>query len=233
MNQLRVLLIEDESNIAAPIKKWLEEHDFTVEIAPDGAVGRHLAQTKNYDIVLLDLALPFISGYEVCKEIRTVHPNLPVIMITALGSVEQKLSGFQAGADDYLVKPYDLRELLARIQNLIKRKSATPSNDQSAEVLKVADLELNTGFKTVTRGNQPISLTAKEYSLLEYLVRRDGRVASRHEIVEQVWDVNFDTGTNVVEVYINFLRKKIDRNHAVKLIHTKQGLGYYIKAVSE
>lgn len=233
MNQLRVLLIEDESNIAAPIKKWLEEHDFTVEIAPDGAVGRHLAQTKTYDIVLLDLALPFISGYEVCKEIRAVHPNLPVIMITALGSVEQKLSGFQAGADDYLVKPYDLRELLARIQNLIKRKSGPPANDQSEEVLKVADLELNTGFKTVTRGNQPISLTAKEYSLLEYLVRREGRVASRHEIVEQVWDVNFDTGTNVVEVYINFLRKKIDRNHTVKLIHTKQGLGYYIKDVSE
>lgn len=224
-----VLLIEDEPKVAAPVKKWLEENDFTVELAPDGAVGRHLAQANKYDIVLLDLNLPFVNGYDVCRSIRSIHPKLPIIMVTALGSVEQKITGFDAGADDYIVKPFDFRELLVRMRTLLKRNPAAPSEQESGEVLRVADLELNTGFKTVTRGGEPISLTAREYSLLEYLVRRNGRVASRHEIVEHVWDVNFDTGTNVVEVYINFLRKKIDKNFQPKLIHTKQGMGYYLK----
>ncbi|MCW5924112.1 MAG: response regulator transcription factor [Saprospiraceae bacterium] len=232
MNTASVLLIEDEPKLAAPVKKWLEENGFEVELAPDGAVGRHLAQANKYDIVLLDLNLPFVSGHDVCRSIRATHPQLPVIMVTALGSVEQKLTGFDAGADDYIVKPFDFRELLARMRTLLKRTPGVPAESESGELLRVADLELNTGFKTVTRAGNPIALTAKEYTLLEYLVRRNGRVASRHEIVENVWDVNFDTGTNVVEVYINFLRKKIDRNFEPKLIHTKQGLGYFIKALS-
>ena len=227
----RVLLIEDEPKVAAPVKTWLEENDFSVELAPDGAVGRHLAQTNKYDIVLLDLNLPFVNGYDVYKAIRAGHPQLPVIMVTALGSVEQKLTGFDAGADDYVVKPFDFRELLVRMRALLKRNPAASSQEDPSELLRVADLELNTGFKTVTRSGEQIALTAREYALLEYLVRRNGRIASRHEIVEHVWDVNFDTGTNVVEVYINFLRKKIDKNFQPKLIHTKQGMGYYIKVV--
>ncbi len=224
-----VLLIEDEPKVATPVKIWLEENGFAVELAPDGAVGRHLAQVNRYDIVLLDLNLPFVNGYDVCRAIRIVHPHLPIIMVTALGSVEQKLTGFDAGADDYIVKPFDFRELLVRMRMLLKRNPAAVSGAETGEILRVADLELNTGFKTAMRNGQPITLTAREYSLLEYLVRRNGRVASRHEIVEHVWDVNFDTGTNVVEVYINFLRKKIDKNFQPKLIHTKQGMGYYLK----
>jgi len=230
MNKIRVLLIEDEPKVAASVKTWLEENDFSVEMAPDGAVGRHMAQNNVYDIMLLDLNLPFINGYDVCRQIRTLHPRLPIILVTALGSVEQKLTGFDAGADDYLVKPFDLRELLVRMRTLLKRNVAAAEDDKepAGELLRVADLELNTGYKTVTRNGVPITLTAKEFSLLEYLVRRNGRIASRHEIVENVWDVNFDTGTNVVDVYINFLRKKIDRNFEPKLIHTKQGMGYYL-----
>ncbi len=229
MHKVKVLLIEDEPKVAASVKTWLEENDFAVELAPDGAVGRHLAQTNLYDIVLLDLNLPFVNGYDVCRSIRAAQAQLPIILVTALGSVEQKLTGFDAGADDYLVKPFDFRELLARMRTLLKRNAANPvEKEPTGEVLRVANLELNTGFKTVTRDNNPITLTAKEFSLLEYLVRRNGRIASRHEIVEYVWDVNFDTGTNVVEVYINFLRKKIDRNFEPKLIHTKQGMGYYL-----
>ncbi len=228
MNDVKVLLIEDEPKVSASVKTWLEENGFIVEWAPDGAVGRHLAQTNAYHIVLLDLNLPFINGYDVCRIIRAAQPNLPIILVTALGSVEQKLTGFDAGADDYLVKPFDLRELVVRMRILLKRNTVSLEKEPAGEVLRVADLELNTGYKTVTRDGTPIVLTAKEFSLLEYLMRRNGRIASRHEIVEYVWDVNFDTGTNVVEVYINFLRKKIDRNFEPKLIHTKQGMGYYL-----
>ncbi|MEZ4964689.1 MAG: response regulator transcription factor [Saprospiraceae bacterium] len=230
MSQAKVLLIEDEPKVAASVKTWLEENDFTVELAPDGAVGRHMAQSNRYDIVLLDLNLPFVNGLEVCRSVRAVHPQMPIILVTALGSVEQKLTGFDAGADDYVVKPFDFRELLARMRTLLKRNQNAPADSEEGEVLRVADLELNTGYKTVQRNGVPIALTAREFALLEYLVRRNGRVASRHEIVEYVWDVNFDTGTNVVEVYINFLRKKIDRNFEPKLIHTKQGMGYFLKA---
>jgi len=227
----KVLIIEDETKVAASVKKWLEENKFLVDVAPDGAVGRHMAQTNSYDIVLLDLNLPFLSGNEVCRDIRAVHPGLPIILVTAMDSIEQKLSGFDAGADDYIVKPFDFRELLARMRTLLKRNQSSNVESEGAEILRLADLELDTSYKSVVRGSVPISLTAKEFALLEYLLRRSGRVASRHEIVENVWDVNFDIGTNVVDVYINFLRKKIDRNFEPKLIHTKQGMGYYMKVL--
>jgi len=230
MGKTKVLLIEDEPKVATSVKTWLEENGFAVEIAPDGAVGQFLVQNNLYDLILLDLHLPFVSGFELCKMIRALRPDLPIILVTALGGVEQKLIGFDAGADDYLVKPFDFRELLARMRNLLK-KSPHSQGEKQFEILRIADLEINTGFKTVSRSGKPIDLTAKEYSLLEYLVRLNGRVASRHEIVEAVWDVNFDTGTNVVEVYINFLRKKIDRLFEPKLIHTKQGLGYFLNAL--
>lgn len=231
MEKTKVLFIEDEPKVAHSVKAWLEENGFAVEVAPDGAVGQYLVQANAYDIVLLDLNLPFVHGYEVCKTIRTVRPALPVILVTALGSVEQKLTGFDVGADDYLVKPFDFRELLARMRTQLKKKNLTGAETSTSEILQVADLEINLGYKTVSRAGKTIELTAKEYSLLEYLVRLNGRVASKHEIVEAVWDVNFDTGTNVVEVYINFLRKKIDRTFEPKLIHTKQGLGYFVKAL--
>ncbi len=226
-----VLLVEDEPKVAASVKTWLEENGFVVDVAPDGAVGQFLVRSTLYDIVLLDLNLPFVSGYEVCKMIRATRPGLPIILVTALGSIEQKLTGFDAGADDYLVKPFDFRELLARMRNLLKKKPLSSEGENADEMLRVADLEINTGFKSVCRAGRPIDLTAKEYSLLEFLVRLNGRVASRHEIVEAVWNVNFDTGTNVVEVYINFLRKKIDRSFEPKLIHTKQGLGYFLNVL--
>ncbi|MCC7465047.1 MAG: response regulator transcription factor [Saprospiraceae bacterium] len=230
MGKTRVLVIEDEPKVAASVKTWLEENDFSVEIAPDGAVGQYLAFNNHYDLVLLDLNLPFVNGYEVCKAIRSVRPDCPIILVTALGSVEQKLQGFDAGADDYLVKPFDFRELLARMRALLK-KAVPQAGERANEVLRIADLEVNTGFKTVFRSGKAIDLTAKEYSLLEFLMRLNGRIASRHEIVEAVWDMNFDTGTNVVEVYINFLRKKIDRQFEPKLIHTKQGLGYFLNVL--
>jgi len=228
MKQNKILLVEDEPKVAASIKNWLEEQQFIVEIAPDGAVGRHLALSHEYDLVLLDLNLPYVDGYEVCRSIREYHPQMPIIILTALSSIEKKLAGFDLGADDYLVKPFDFRELLVRIRAQLKRNIPV-AGEPDDEVLQVADLEVNTAFKTVSRAGQLIELTAKEFALLEYLVRRNGRVASRSEISEHVWDLNFDTGTNVVDVYINFLRRKIDRNFEPKLIHTKQGMGYYLK----
>lgn len=227
----RVLIVEDEPKVADSFKKWLEENDFSVDVAPDGAVGRHLARSEMYDLVLLDLNLPFINGYEVCREIKEHKPELPVILVTALGGIEQKLTGFESGADDYIVKPFDFRELLARMRLLLKRSPANLSVQEAGDVLRIADLELDVAYKTVSRSGVLIELTAKEFLLLEFLLRRGGRVASRHDIVEQVWDVSFDTGTNVVDVYINFLRKKIDRNFEPKLIHTKQGMGYFIKVL--
>lgn len=230
MKQNRILLVEDEPKVATSVRTWLQEQNYLVDIAPDGAVGRHMGLTQAYDLILLDLNLPFVDGYEVCKSIRERHPKVPIIILSARGTVEQKLTGFDLGADDYLVKPVDLRELLVRIRAQLKRQA--PNWDTAEEeLLKVADLEINTAFKTVTRSGQEIELTAKEYALLEYLVRRNGRVSSRSEIAEKVWDINFDTGTNVVDVYINFLRRKVDRNFEPKLIHTKQGMGYYLKVL--
>lgn len=229
MQKIPVLLVEDEPKVAHSIQQWLSEHEFGVDVAPDGAVGRHLALSNDYALVLLDLNLPFVDGVEVCKAIRETKPELPVIMVTALGSMDEKLNGFAVGANDYLVKPFDFRELLARMRVLLKHHntfaSTVPSN-----ILRVADLELNLDTKNVFRGGDLIPLTPKEFGLLEFLIKNEGRVVSKYDIMDQVWDLNFDSGTNVVEVYINFLRKKIDRQYEPKLIHTKPGMGYYLAA---
>ena len=177
---------------------------------------------------MLDVNLPHVSGYEVCRNIRAKDPSVPIIMLTAMQAIDNKISGFDAGADDYLVKPFDFRELLARVKVFLKR-STSGGGDQEEIILRVADLELNTAEKTVFRQGRLINLTAKEFALLEFMMRRKGRVSSRAEISEHVWDLNFDTGTNVVDVYINFLRKKIDKNFEPKLIHTKAGMGYFLK----
>ncbi len=223
-----ILFVEDEPKVAASIKQGLEENGYEVDLAPDGAVGNFLASTNKYDLILLDVNLPHVSGYEVCRSVRAKDPKVPVIMLTAMQSIENKITGFDAGADDYIVKPFDFRELLARVKVFLKRSVSEAETPQDV-VLNVADLELNTSSKTVYRRGMPISLTAKEFALLEFLLRRKGRVVSRTEISEFVWDVNFDTGTNVVDVYINFLRKKIDKNFEPKLIHTKPGMGYFLK----
>lgn len=231
MKNPAILFIEDEPKVAASLKKGLEENGFEVDLAPDGAVGRHLASQKSFDLILLDVNLPFVNGYEVCRSIRASNAQVPIIMLTARGTVDEKISGFDAGADDYIVKPFDFRELLARIRVFLKRRNTGSKEMPASVVLRIADLELNTATQAVSRRGMPIELTAKEYALLEFLLRCNGRVVTRAEITEKVWDVNFDTGTNIVDVYINFLRKKIDRNYEPKLIHTKQGVGYFLKPV--
>ncbi|MBK8565042.1 MAG: response regulator transcription factor [Saprospiraceae bacterium] len=232
MKQPNLLFVEDELKVAAAVKKGLEENGFTVDHAPDGAIGGFLAETKEYDLILLDLNLPFKSGYEICRSLRQKGTAVPIIMVTAMSDIDKKISGFDAGADDYIVKPFDFRELLARIRVSLKRNAGLTSEKPEDLLLRAADLEMNLSDKTVTRQGIPISLTVREFNLLEFLMRRYGRVSSRSEISEHVWELNFDTGTNTVDVYINFLRKKIDKNFEPKLIHTKSGMGYYLKDIS-
>jgi two-component system, OmpR family, copper resistance phosphate regulon response regulator CusR len=220
---MNILVVEDEVKVADFLKKGLEEKGYAVELAYDGQMGEKLALRNHYDILLLDVILPLINGYELCKRIREKKPLVPILMLTALGTTDDKLTGFDSGADDYLVKPFEFKELLARIRALVKRSSGVA---HTSAVLKVADLELNIDKKMARRGGTDIELTAKEFSLLEFLMHNKGRVVSRTDIAEKVWDITFDTGTNVVDVYINILRKKLDKNFEKKLIHTRIGLGY-------
>lgn len=222
---MKILIVEDEPKVVEFLKKGLEEQGNEVEVAFDGQMGERLASNISYDIILLDVILPLINGYELCKKIRENSQNVPIIMLTALGATDDKITGFDSGADDYLVKPFEFKELIARIKALTKR---TTGITQTQSTLKVFDLTLDMDRKCAIRNNSVIELTAKEFALLEYLMRNKGRVVSRPEIAEKIWEITFDTGTNVVDVYINILRKKIDKNFENKLIHTKIGLGYYI-----
>ena len=224
---LQVLLVEDEQRIAELIKRGLQEQGFNVMVAYDGETGKKLAISNHYDIIITDIVLPVISGIDLCKEVRLQKPNIPIIMLTALGTTNDKVEGFDAGADDYLVKPFDLRELHVRIRALLKRSNSNVN--AKGFILKYADLELNLHTKIVKRHNTEISLTPKEFKLLEYMLQNTERVLSRTEIAENVWETTFDTGTNFIDVYINYLRKKIDRDFDVKLIHTKPGLGFIFK----
>jgi len=226
MSVPKILIIEDEPKVASFIKKGLEENQYEAQIAYDGAIGIKMALQEKYNAIILDINLPMINGYEVCRKIRQHEPNIPILMLTALGTTEDKLTGFDSGADDYLVKPFEFRELLARIKALLKRNNPVNS---VGNILYIADLVLNTDSKIVKRQNIKIDLTAKEFTLLEYLMRHRGRVISRAELAEKIWDITFDTGTNVIDVYINFLRKKIDKEHLNKLIHTHIGMGYVLK----
>ncbi|MFW5656250.1 MAG: response regulator transcription factor [Bacteroidota bacterium] len=220
---MKVLVIEDEPKVVAFIKKGLEEQGYDVSIAYDGQMGERLATREPFDVILLDVILPHTNGMELCRKIREKNENVPILMLTAMGTTEDKLDGFDAGADDYLVKPFEFKELLARIKALVKRSSGIR---QSSNTLKVADLELDLDRKLARRGGKTIELTAKEFSLLEYFMRNKGRVVDRADISGKVWDISFDTGTNVVDVYVNILRKKIDKDFETKLIHTRIGLGY-------
>ena len=226
MDNPQILIIEDEKRVASFIKKGLEEDGFQVEVAYDGLIGKKMALASRYDLIILDINLPQINGYEVCKEIRNHNTSIPIIMLTALGTMEDKLEGFDSGSDDYIVKPFEFKELLARVKVFLKRSG----NDmQSSNILKMADMEMNLDAKTVSRSGKHIDLTAKEFQLLEYLMRHKNKVVSRAEIAEKVWEITFDTGTNIIDVYVNFLRNKVDKNFSPKLIHTNFGMGYIMK----
>jgi two-component system, OmpR family, copper resistance phosphate regulon response regulator CusR len=232
MNQskVRILVVEDEPKVALFVKRGLEENGFIAEIAFDGSVGRKMFDAGDYNLIILDINLPYKNGIELCKEIRSCNQKIPVLMLTALGTTNDKLLGFDVGADDYLVKPFEFRELLARIRSLLKRTSIA---ETGGNILKFHDLEMNLNTYEVTRNTQKIDLTQKEFSLLQYLLRNKERVVTRIDIAEKVWDITFDTGTNVIDVYINLLRKKIDKDFSPKLIHTKSGIGYILKAEKE
>jgi two-component system, OmpR family, copper resistance phosphate regulon response regulator CusR len=219
---MQILVIEDEQKVASFIKEGLEAQGYEVDLAYDSYTGERLSQTKSYNIILLDVIIPGLNGVELCKKIKNTRPSVPILMLTALGTTDDKVTGFEAGADDYLVKPFEFKELLARIKALTKRTLPT----ESPNYLSVQDLKLDLNKKVAVRGGKAISLTAKEFALLEYFIRNKGKVVSRSDIAEKVWDINFDTGTNVVEVYVNILRKKIDKDFETKLIQTRIGLGY-------
>jgi two-component system, OmpR family, copper resistance phosphate regulon response regulator CusR len=222
---MNILIVEDEPKVSEFLKKGLEEQGYDIEVAFDGQTGERLASRNTYDILLLDVILPYINGYELCRRIREKNQGVPIIMLTALGATDDKVTGFDAGADDYMVKPFEFKELIARIKALTKRNRQV---FQSRGSLRVGDLVLDLQKKNAQRGEKVMELTAKEFALLEYLMRNRGRVLSRPEIAAKIWEITFDTGTNVVDVYINILRKKIDRDFENKLIYTKIGLGYYI-----
>jgi two-component system, OmpR family, copper resistance phosphate regulon response regulator CusR len=221
---MKILIVEDEPKVASFLKKGIEENNYEAEIASDGLSAEKLARLFKYDLYILDLIIPGINGLELCKRLKILTPETPVLMLTAMGTTDDKLNGFDAGADDYLVKPFEFRELLARIKVLLKK--ASPLTESPLNRLIVGDVELDLDKKLVRRGNTPIDLTAKEFSLLEYFMRNSGRVLSRIDIAEKVWDIRFDSGTNVVDVYVNFLRKKIDKGFDNKMIHTRVGFGY-------
>jgi two-component system, OmpR family, copper resistance phosphate regulon response regulator CusR len=226
MEEIKILLVEDEKKIAESLKKGLTEQHYHVEVAYDGIIGKKLFETFPFDLIILDINLPGMNGYDLCREIRKKSEQIPVIMLTALSATDDKIEGFDAGADDYIVKPFDFKELLVRIRALLKRIN---QNVPSGNMLKVADLVMNLDSKEVTRAEVPISLTTKEFQLLEYLVRNKNRVVSRADIALNVWDIDFDTKTNVIDVYVNFLRKKVDKDFESKLIHTQVGMGYILK----
>lgn len=222
----RLLIIEDEVKTAESIRQGLEENDFLVDVANDGLTGKEMATKNPYDLIVTDRLMPQMNGIDLCKELRQRNIETPVLILTALGNTDEKVEGLEAGADDYLTKPFEFRELLARVRALLKRGIHLSGADR---VLTVGDLELGLDTKRVTRAGTVIELTAKEFALLEYLMRNKGRVVSKADISERVWGISFDTGTNVVEVYVNYLRKKMDKDFDKKLIHTQIGMGYVMR----
>ncbi len=223
----RILIVEDEQKIADTLKFGLNENGFYAETAYDGDSGLQLFKAQVFDLVILDINLPGINGYELCKSIRRGNANIPVIMLTSMSTLNDKIVGYDSGADDYLVKPFEFKELLLKIRALLKR--ALVQQPPRGNVLKAADLEMNLDSKEVTREGKRINLTAKEFQLLEYLLRNKNRVLSRADIAINVWDVDFDTNTNVIDVYISYVRNKIDKNFEQKLIQTQVGMGYVLK----
>ena len=224
---MKILVVEDDERIASLVKRGLEENDYEVTIAYDGLMGKKLAIQYEYDLMITDIILPKLNGLDLCKEIRATKPEMLIIMLTALGTTDEKVEGFDAGANDYLVKPFDFRELHVRIRALANRPNKAVKNH--GFLIKYANLELNNQTKNVNRSGVNINLTPKEFKLLEYMMQNCERILSRTEIADKVWEMHFDTGTNFIDVYINYLRKKIDRDFEPKLIHTKSGMGFIFK----
>jgi two-component system, OmpR family, copper resistance phosphate regulon response regulator CusR len=223
---MKILIVEDEPKVASFIAKGLMENGYDCAVAMDGEKAWSEFVSDGADLILIDINLPVLNGLELTKRIREAGHHTPILMLTAMGSTEDKLEGFNSGADDYLLKPFEFVELLARVKALLKRSSAQQRDER---VLHTFDLELNLDTKSVVRSGKNIQLTAKEFALLEFLLRNKGKVMSKSEIASKVWDIHFDTGTNVIEVYINFLRKKIDKDFEPKLIITKVGMGYQLR----
>ena len=221
-----ILIVEDEKRVADLLKIGLEENGYQTMVAYDGAMGLRLFQSNSFQLVISDIILPKLDGFELCKEIRKVNELIPILMLTALGSADDKLEGFDAGADDYMVKPFDFRELNARVKVLLKRNAETVV--RPPEQITYADLSVNLNLREVTRNNIAIKLSPKEYNLLLYMLENAEKVITRVEIAEKVWNTHFDTGTNFIDVYINYLRKKIDKDFGKKLIHTKPGVGFIL-----
>lgn len=222
---MRILLVEDDQRVASFIRRGLTAERFAVDVAGDGQQGLDLAVSKEYDLLILDLMLPSLGGQEVLRTIRKSNRTIPVLILTAKGAVKDKVELFEKGCDDYLTKPFAFAELLARVKALLRRGSI-----EAREVIQVADLCIELKRRTVTRSGKRIELTAKEYALLEYLTRNVDQVLSRSMIIEQVWDQSFDSFTNVVDVYIRYLRNKIDQGFEPRLIHTVRGVGYILSA---
>lgn len=225
----RILLVEDEKKLANTIQAGLTEHDYDVILAYNGKEGKELCLTQQFDLIILDINLPYINGYELCKLIRQRNKQVPIVLLTALNFTENKVEGFELGADDYISKPFEFKELLARIKALLRRAEFGKAASEEVPVLTVADLELDLNRKEARRGGQKITLTAKEFQLLEFFMRNKDKVVSREDISKAVWETDFDSQTNVIDVYVNFLRKKLDKGFSPKLIHTQVGMGYILK----
>lgn len=224
---MNILLVEDESSVVSVVQRGLSEQGVSVSVALDGTTGLQMARAHNFDVIILDIMLPGINGLEVCKTLRKDGVNTPILMLTALGSTQNIVTGLDNGADDYLTKPFKITELYARMKALSRRKG---NSIREENTIKIGGLEMNTVSKTVYRDGILLSLTATEYKLLEYFMRNSNKVLSRMEILEHVWDINFNLGTNVVDVYVNYLRKKVDKNFEPKMLQTLVGMGYILKS---
>lgn len=223
---MKILLIEDTHDLISVIVRGLNDANIEVSVAVDGQTGLEMALNHEFDLIILDIMLPGLNGIQVCREVRKVKENVPILMLTALASTENIVTGLDSGADDYMVKPFKFAELEARIRTLVRRGNR---EFVKSDTISISDLEINTSSKTAFRNKNAVSLTSTEYRLLEYLVKNQNKVLSRIQILENVWDIDFNMGTNVVDVYINYLRKKIDTNYPDKLIHTVFGMGYIMK----
>ncbi|HZI00080.1 MAG TPA: response regulator transcription factor [Flavisolibacter sp.] len=228
MEERKILIIEDERKIADTLHLGLSENGYSVEVAYNGDIGWKIFQLQTFHLVVLDINLPGLNGYELCKRIRSANAHVPVIMLTALNSLDNKIEGYDAGADDYVIKPFEFRELLMKIRVLLKR--TLNQNIPVGTILKAGELEMNLDSKEVVREGKTIQLTTKEFQLLEYLLRNKNRIVSRADIAINVWDIDFDTNTNVIDVYINYLRNKVDKPFERKMIQTQVGMGYVLKA---
>ena len=224
----KILLLEDDPKLANEINQYFTSKGYECDIAYDGLLLLKQRKLNTYDIYILDINVPALNGLQVCRQIRDEDKTTPILMLTAVGDVSDKVEALYLGADDYMVKPFHFDELDARISALLRR-SGRPQSEKE-ETIVIEDLEINPLQLTVVRGGKKIDLTPKEFKLLELLAKAKGRPVSKQTISEQVWDINFDTGTNTIEVYINFLRNKVDKGHEVKLIHTRPGFGYYLKS---